>query len=186
MERTYSTGTTNDAIYFVGTEIEHTPAFGMRTLFVVGLQDSTDIIIQYKMNNCNHIYLGANHSYNPKDYGEVSQWDDLVSNLLHADLWVTLDIDSKFMDISSDLLCCASEYDTFIPMLSFKVPYIRNLNYNACVKIDDKDFKATNPGVWVHHLHDLMDRGRFTGWSMYGNDVIVDNNTTKAKETGNE
>ena len=186
MERAYSTGIANDAKFFVGTEIEHTPAYGMRTLFVVGLQDSTDIAIQCTMNRCDHIYLGANQSYNPKDYGEVSQWDDLVANLLHADLWVTLDIDSKFVDISSDLLSCACEYNKFIPMLSFKVPYIRNLNYNTCVKIDDKGFKATNPGVWVHHLHDLMDRRRFTTWSKYENDVIVDNNTTEAEETGNE
>ena len=184
MERTYSTGTANDAVYFVGTEIEHTPAYGMRTLFVVGLQDALDITIQCTMNRCDHIYLGANQSYNPKDYGEVSQWDDLVANLIQAGLLVTLDIDSKYINISSDLLACACSWDNFIPMLSFKVPYIRNLNYNACVKIDDKGFKATNPGVWVHHLHDLMDRRRFTDWSKYTNDVIVDN--TKAEETGNE
>ena len=186
MERAYSTGTSKDAVYFVGDEIERTPAYGMRTLFVVDLQDSTDIIIQCTMHQCNHIYLGANHSYKPEDYDDVSKWDDLIANLLHADLWVTLDIDSKFIDISGDLLTFACSYDRFIPMLSFKVPYISNLNYNTCVKIDDKDFRATNPGVWVHHLHDLMDRGRFTDWSKYGNDVIVDNNTTEAKEKGNE
>lgn len=173
MERQYSTGISNEAKFFVGDEIEHTPAYGMRTLFVVGLQDSTDIIIQYTKNRCDHIYLGANQSYKPDNYDEVQKWDDLVANLLQADIWVTLDIDSKFIDISSDLLASACSYDNFIPMLSFKVPYIQNLNYNACVKIDDKGFKATNPGVWVHHLHDLMDRGRFTGWSKYGNDSII-------------
>ena len=170
MERTYSTGIANDTVYFVGDEIEHTPAYGMRTLFVVGLQDSADIIMQCAMNRCDHIYLGANHSYHPEDYDEVRKWDDLVTDLLRVDRWVTLDIDSKFIDISSDLLTCASEWDRFIPMLSFKVPYIRNLNYNACVKIDDKDFKASNPGVWCHSVHSLMDRDNFTDWSKYDGD----------------
>ena len=27
-----------DVSFFIGTEVEHTPAFGLRTLFVVGLQ----------------------------------------------------------------------------------------------------------------------------------------------------
>ena len=26
--------------FFIGTEVEHSPAFGHRTLFVVGIQDS--------------------------------------------------------------------------------------------------------------------------------------------------
>jgi hypothetical protein len=173
MERQYSTGISKDVKFFVGDEIERTPAYGMRTLFVVGLQDSTEIIMQYTKNRCDHIYLGANQSYNPKDLDEISRWDDLLANLLYAELWVTLDIDSKFVDMSSDLLSTASCYDTFIPMFSFKVPYIKNLNYNACVKIDDKDFKASNPGVWVHHLHDLMDRKKFNDWSAYTNDLII-------------
>ena len=36
--------------FFIGTEVEHTPAFGLRTLFVVGLQDS-QIIQQEAKNN---------------------------------------------------------------------------------------------------------------------------------------
>ena len=35
-------------------------------------------------------------------------------------------------------------------MISVLLPYIdQQWNYNACIKIDDKDFKASNPGVWV-------------------------------------
>jgi hypothetical protein len=44
------------------------------------------------------------------------------------------------------------------------------------VKIDDKDFQATNPGVWCHRLHNLMDEQRFTNWEEYKNDKIVDDN----------
>ena len=41
------------------------------------------------------------------------------------------------------------------------------------LKIDDKDFKATNPGVWTHSLHDLMDRETFTDWTKYQLDKVI-------------
>ncbi len=66
------------------------------------------------------------------------------------------------------------EYDTFIPMISVKLPYINQFNYNATLKLDDKDFKATNPGVWSHSLHKLQDRKVFTDWSKYTKDEIID------------
>ena len=43
MKRDYSTGVEEDINFFVGTEVEHTPAFGMRTLFVTGVQSGADI-----------------------------------------------------------------------------------------------------------------------------------------------
>jgi len=53
------------------------------------------------------------------------------------------------------------------------LPYLQQLGYNATIKIDDKDFKATNPGVWCHNLHDLLDRNKFTSWDQYGKDEII-------------
>ena len=65
------------------------------------------------------------------------------------------------------------EYDNFIPQLRVPVPYVKQWNYNTMLKIDDKDFKASNPGVWCHSLHDLMDREKFTDWTEYGLDKIL-------------
>jgi hypothetical protein len=72
-------------------------------------------------------------------------------------------------------LCEGSLVDhaLFIPMISVKIPYTKLLGYNATVKIDDKDFHATNPGVWCHSLHDLMNRDQFTSWDQYTKDEIV-------------
>lgn len=173
MEREYQIGTKNDVTIFTGIEIEKTPAYGRKTLFVVGIYESAELSATAIKNDCDHIYLGANHSYAPTDYDQVISWESMALELLGKDFWITLDIDSKFYEFSEDMmvsLCC---YDKFIPMISVKIPYITNLNYNACVKIDDSDFKASNPGVWVHHLHDLMDRKKFTDWSQYGKDEIL-------------
>ena len=112
MKRSYDTGEQEDVQFFTGVEVEKTPAFGMKTLFVTGVQDYYAIRQKYISEECTHIFFGA--------------------------------------------------------------PYIKQWGYNAMVKIDDKGFNASNPGVWCHSLHDLMDRNKFTPWSKYGLDNILE------------
>ena len=83
----------------------------------------------------------------------------------------TLDIDVSCVEglLEGPLV----EYNNFIPMISVKLPYINQLGYNATIKIDDKDFRATNPGVWCHNIHDLRDRAVFTDWSKYTKDETL-------------
>ena len=161
-----------DVVYFIGTEVEHSPAYGQRTLFVIGLQNPKEILARALNNNCPHIYLGANQSYRPTNSKEYSDWDFVLISLLKEDIWVTLDFDVA--DAEEVLEGGMTEYDTFIPMISVKLPYINQFNYNATLKLDDKDFKATNPGVWSHSLHNLLDRKVFTDWSKYTQDEIID------------
>jgi len=66
------------------------------------------------------------------------------------------------------------ECDNFIPQIRIPLPYIKQYNYNTMIKLDDKDFNATNPGVWCHSLHDLMDRNKFTDWTKYGLDKVIE------------
>ena len=65
------------------------------------------------------------------------------------------------------------EKDNFIPQIRIPLPYIKQYNYNTMIKLDDKDFNATNPGVWCHRLHNLMDDEKFTDWSKYGLDKVI-------------
>jgi hypothetical protein len=58
-------------------------------------------------------------------------------------------------------------------MISVKIPYLQQLGYNATVKIDDKDFDATNPGVWCHSLHSLTNPANFTSWREYTKDSVL-------------
>ena len=165
-------GYTDDTKFFIGTEVERSPAYGQRTLFVIGLQNPKEILARALNNNCPHIYLGANMSFNPEGHTEWKDWDFMLMELLKNDIWVTLDYDVKHHE--NVLEGGMTEYDTFIPMISIKLPYIKQLNYNACIKLDDKDFKATNPGVWVHSVHNMLDREVFTDWSKYTKDEIID------------
>jgi|TARA_R110001592_G_scaffold132997_15_gene348075 hypothetical protein len=165
-------GHTEDTKFFIGTEVEHSPAYGQKTLFVIGPQNPKEILARALNNNCPHIYLGANQSYMPCSDQEYKDWDFVLTSLLKEDIWVTLDFDVSHAEevLEGGMV----EYDTFIPMISVKLPYINQFNYNATLKLDDKDFKATNPGVWSHSLHKLQDRKVFTDWSKYTKDEIID------------
>ena len=174
MQRDYATGSAEAITYFTGVEIEKTPAYGMQTLFVVGvrpLEEITDIVTQRK---CDHVYLGANQSFDGYD---LVDWDRMTLELLRLGYLVTLDFDVKFCSQHPKWLKQLSEFDNFIPQISVKIPHLQDYNTNATVKIDDIDFNATNRGVWCHSLNELQEDSVMTKWSFYGNDKIIREDT---------
>jgi hypothetical protein len=174
MKRDYTDGVKEDITYFTGVEIERTPAFGMMTLFVVGVQRAEEIIALAKEKDCRHIYFGANQSF-PKlatdDADGWRPWERMIDQCLTAGLWCTLDFDVAV--VQGVLECTFIGHRRFIPQISVKLPYLTQLGYNATIKIDDKDFDATNPGVWCHRLRDLTTTESFTDWDQYGKDEII-------------
>lgn len=168
MKRDYTTGVKEDVIFFRGIEVEHTPAFGMETLFVTGIQPTIEITSRLQSVG-QHIFFGANHSFNPQTPNEWHAWEDMITHYLDMGYLCSLDIPLSAVEEFND--GGLNEYDNFIPQIRVPIPYIKLWNYNTMLKIDDKDFKATNPGVWSHSLHDLKDRSKFTDWSQYKNDT---------------
>ena len=57
MKRDYETGESADVRYFVGVEVEKTPAHGMRTLFIVGFEHPDTIIDMAKKTTANTYFL---------------------------------------------------------------------------------------------------------------------------------
>jgi hypothetical protein len=171
MNRDYATGTADNIAFFTGKEIEHSPAYGMPTLFVTGLQNPADVLILAKQEKVKHIYFGANQSFRPTSTDELTHWQKMIISLLKQNFWCTLDFDVKYAE---DILETGlNEERKFISMISVKLPYLTQFNYNSILKIDDKDFEATNPGVWTHRLHDLLDSNKFTDWDQYKEDEIA-------------
>ena len=166
-----------DRKFFLGQEVEKTPAFGRKTLFVIGYQTIPEV--EHILNDAflsiggevTHIYFGANHSFSPRSSQDWGDWTQLILHFLARGFWCTLDFDLCHAEsvAGSSLV----EYNTFIPMISVKLPYVRLMNYNAVVKIDDTDFAATNPGVWCHRLHNLQSPETFTDWSEYSSDEVL-------------
>lgn len=171
MKRDYADGVSEGVDFFFGVEVEHTPAFGMDTLFVTGVHPVE--LIEGKLacttHETKHIFFGANHSFNPQTYEEHKAWEDMIFHFLKKEYLCSLDIPVNQVEEFHESGYC--EYHNFIPQIRVPIPYIELWNYNTMLKIDDKDFKATNPGVWSHSLHDLKDRSKFTSWDKYKNDV---------------
>jgi hypothetical protein len=171
MKRDYDTGELDNVQFFIGTEIEHTPAFGLKTLFVTGIHPVNEIALN--LNGAEHIFFGANHSFNPayNDYNGWKAWEEMIEFFLEKGYLCSLDIPLSAVEEFHD--GSLNEHSNFIPQIRVPIPYIKLWNYNTMLKIDDKDFKATNPGVWSHSLHTLMDRKHFTDWSQYKNDKVL-------------
>ena len=162
-----------DVVYFTGFEVEHTICYGMKTLFVVGTPPVQEILDKANDNDCKHIYFGTSQSFNPNavTQQEYKPWDDVIIPLLKDGYWVTLDFDVKHSEGVIESGYC--EHERFVPMISVKLPYIKQFNYNATLKIDDTTWGHTNPGVWTHQLHNLMDKDKYTYWDQYTQDEEI-------------
>jgi hypothetical protein len=169
MKRNYESGISEEVSFFTGVEVEHTPAYGKTTLFVVGVQPES--VIASHLQGCDHIFFGANHSFNPKSPDDWAKWENMISFFLEREYMCSLDIPINAVEEFND--GCLNEYHNFIPQIRVAIPYTKLWNYNTMIKIDDKDFNATNPGVWTHSLHSLMDRDKFTDWQEYNKDNII-------------
>lgn len=162
--------------YFVGYEVEHTICHGMKTLFVVGtppLEEILDQLNKVGRKDIQHVYFGTSQSFKPKSISqeEYKAWDQVIFGCLKAGYWVTLDFGVEHVEGVLESGYC--EQDRFVPMISVKLPYINQLNYNATLKLDDRTWGATNPGVWTHQLHDLMSKDKYTYWDQYTQDTPV-------------
>ena len=175
MKRIYKNSSENEVIFFIGNEVENTPAYGLKTLFVVGVQHIDDILAIVNANNIEHIFFGANHSFNPNEYDDWEAWETLITHFLKLGYLCSLDIPmSAVPEFNEGEL---NSYDNFIPQIRVPIPYLKQWNYNTTIKIDDSGFQKTNPGVWSHQLSDLTTRDRFTSWREYANDTIIGNKT---------
>lgn len=157
-----------DASFFVGVEVEQTAQYGEKTLFVVGIQDVNEITMFANQHDLNHIYLGANKSFNPTD-----DWEPLIDQLLSEGYWVTIDYPVRSHNFVMRILQNHMRNSRLIPMISVELPNIEIYNYNTTLKIDDLDINHSNPGVWCWQLHELMDRDKFTDWDCYVHDEVI-------------
>jgi hypothetical protein len=163
----------NNTKLFVGKEVEFSPAYEQKTLFVVGIQENDLIEAAAIAHKCTHVYFGANQSLptGRMSSADWTRWENMIFSFLSRGYWCTLDLDVS--EIESLLETGLTEHHKFIPMISVKLPYLQQLGYNATIKLDDRDFAATNPGVWCHQLHDLLNRNKFTNWSQYTQDEVI-------------
>ena len=89
-------------IFFTGLEVEHTVMYDKKTLFVVGVQPTTEVMKHVNNLDITHVYLGANQSFNLTT-SNISDWFHLTKTLLEKGLYVTLDYDVSYAGLSEIL-----------------------------------------------------------------------------------
>lgn len=153
MKRDYQEGTLDNVKFFIGDEIEHTNFYGMKTLFVVGVQPDAQIRSLAEKHNIKHIYLGANHS----DFNFI-QAEDLVDE----GFYVTVD----------------AEYGDAVPMnheryqLIIRYPLEEwQMRNNTHLKFYDEDLNRK--GIYVIPSKLIEEEQYFTDNSEYGKDTII-------------
>lgn len=163
----------NSIKFFVGTEVEASIMRGQRTLFVVGVQPVQQILIHAFNHGCSHIYLGANQSFEMHTEQDRIDWQHMVTQLLNGEIMITLDYDVAY---HSDIMNMGlHDFDNFVPMISVKMPNVHRVNENTVIKIDDADFKYSNPGVWCHSINSLTTQDTvFTDWTQYTQDTVIE------------
>jgi hypothetical protein len=171
--------------FFVGPEVEKTPADGKKTLFVVGLQDTAKVEKLARENKTPHIFLSANRSFDSVEKVNgvykvgntlASDWEKQIHYLLDKGFTVSLDYPAhKHVYVLEILNRGIWQSRNFIPILSVAIPHVNTSSINLTVKIDDSNFMATNPGVWCMNHTEVTDSNRFTSWHEYADDLpLVD------------
>ena len=170
MKRDYVDGVKENIDFFVGKEVEKTKTKGKKTLFVVGMKRTAAIVRHAEANNCKHIYFGANHSFKALAGDEIVSLANQLQYFLDHDYWVTFDTSPtpRFQDII-DLLT----YKKFSIVYGLRMDNVKKMKGNVIIKIDDADFKATNPGVWCWPVRDMLNEQHFTDWQEYTKDKII-------------
>lgn len=165
MIREYEEGTKSEVTLFVGKEIEKTTFYREDTLFVVGVQDTEELLKIANEEKCSHIYLGANHSFKNEFQNEVLEQ---VQILINNGLRVTLDISLFVWNEINDKLAILGKNEKFAINLSVPVPNV-DMIYNMNIKIDDIGFNQTNSGVYIYQPHH-KDK---TYWCEYSKDKVI-------------
>ena len=158
-------------VYFTGTEIENTCMKGEHTLFIVGTPPVEEIEKIATEQGIKHLYFGTSQSFQPKTTEDWERWDIMLTTLLKNKWICTLDFGVEYAPTMLEYSW--NEYDNFIAMISVKLPYIKQFNYNATLKLDDTTWGYSNSGVWCHSLHELQQRNVYTDWREYVGDKII-------------
>lgn len=175
MDRDYKTGKSDSVGIFSGLEIEHTPAYGLQTLFLARNDLLFDRIVELaEQVNAKAIYFGANRSF----MHNIANTSQLIKRLMDKGYWCTIDyqhsvhaeVKERFKDIWKE--------EKFIPFCSVIFPNSED-DDNLCIKVDDVDFNATGPGVWTMSMNHFKQSAGFTSWDEYKQDEPIEENYAK-------
>ncbi len=176
MLRDYKNGIFDNVKLFSGKEIEHTPAFGLQTLFLAR-NDLTlaQIEEQALMASAEAIYYGANRTYMHNHGMQLAQ----ILQLLDKNYFVTVDYPYTLHEDVKEKFSSCWKHPKFIPFCSIIFPHTED-DTQLCIKVDDVDFNKTNPGVWTMSMENYKQSAGHTKWDEYKKDEPMEESWTIA------
>lgn len=170
MDRDYKTGRSKSVGVFSGLEVEHTPAYGLQTLFLARNDLTYDQILELcNDTNAQAVYFGANRCYVHGYMGQIVQMEKLIND----GYYVTVDYPHSLHAEVKEKFAVLWKNPKFIPFCSIIFPNSEN-DDNLCIKVDDVDFNKTNPGVWTMTMDNFKQSAGFTSWEHYKQDEPIE------------
>jgi len=175
MDRDYKTGRSDSVGIFSGFEVEHTPAFGKKTLFLARNDLLFDQIVDLAQEvNAEAIYFGANRNF----MHNIVNTPHLIKRLMDKGYWCTIDYQYSVHEDVKERFADIWNEEKFIPFCSIIFPNSEN-DDNLCIKVDDVDFNKTNPGVWTMTMDNFKQASGFTSWEHYKQDEPIEEKDVK-------
>jgi len=172
MLRDYKTGVKEDVNVFSGKEIEHTPAYGLQTLFLarndLTYEQVKDLCVEV---NAEAVYYGANRTF----LNNIANQPLQINRLLNDGYYVTIDYQYKIHDEVKKRYSAVWQHEKFIPFCSIIFENSEE-DTKMCFKIDDVDFNKTNKGVWAMSMEDFKSKAGYTQWEQYKQDQPIEEN----------
>lgn len=158
-------------VLFSGNNVLMSPMFGLATLFVVGVQPAVEIIEVARKTwvdakAVNHIYLGANRSFNIEQHAEFCA---LAKKLMAEKFFVSCDVPFSALEVVRAWPMLDATLFSLVVSLPLRNP--KAFGYNTTLKIDD-DFRGENGGVWCTYLEELTRDHKHTPWSWFAHDKV--------------
>ena len=154
---------------FTGLEIEHTLAYGKKTLFLATNGFDTDQVLELAtLHDCEAIYYGANRTFQYNIGTHVFQ----MKKLLDHGYYITIDYPYADHEEVKKRFALIWNEPKFIPFCSI-IFKDSDDDKQLHFKIDDVTFRHSNPGVWAMSMQDFKDKSGFTDWNQYSKDEII-------------
>lgn len=160
----------NTTKFYIGPEVEKTPAYGKRTLFITDVVENSKVEQYVRDNRIQHISIEVSE-------GNLdNKFSDLVTYLLDRNYFVTFKYPA---DSHAGVLETFSpgvwQSRLFVPVLRVNVKSIETSNPNLTLSLRDETI-----GLWSLHYNDLLDSNRFTDDSEHERVEIIENTVAPA------
>lgn len=158
-----------DVVYYVGPEVDHTKAFSMKTLYVIGVRNPEQVVEFASENKCKHVRLGVMNSFQKN-----KRLLEIIESTMREGFLTTLEVTVTGYQWVLDNVDQSILHDkNFILVVSVELPKIENGCANLTVKVDDGQWGESNSGTWTYPSTELMDSNRFTSWDDHMTDEVV-------------